>query len=204
MKKGIYCLENMWTSSVKDKVSVMPILELMEKSNVCDHLYHKCATREELFFMLNKWKTKAVQTKYPILYFAFHGERGAIQLTKKNHTVTLDDLGDLLQDSCNSKVFFFASCETLNIDERHVQRFLNKTGAIAAVGYKMEVDWMLATAFELLVLNSLQNDKFDSKGIQKVKSTILTEYGNIHSLLKFRMVINNKIHFPRKRKQLSK
>ncbi len=59
---------------------------------------------------------------------------------------------------------------------------------------------MLATAFELLVLNTLQNDKFDSKGIEKVKATILTEYGNIHSKLKFRMIINNKIHFPRKRK----
>ena len=200
MKKGIYCLENMWTSSVKDKSTVMPILDLMERASVCDYLYHKCATREELYFMLNKWKTKSVQSKYPILYFAFHGESGALKLTKKNETLTLDNLGELLQDSCHGKVFFFASCETLSIDERHVQRFLNRTGAIAAIGYKLEVDWMLATAFELLVLNSLQNDKFDSKGIEKVRRTILTEYGNIHSLLKFRMVINNKIHFPRKRK----
>ena len=87
-----------------------------------------------------------------------------------------------------------------NIDERHIQRFLNKTGALAAIGYKMKVDWMLATAFELLVLNALQNDKFDSKGIENVKHTIEKDYGKIDTLLKFRMIINNKIHFPRSRK----
>lgn len=200
MKKGIFCLESMWKPSVKSKMTVQPILELLEKAEVCNHLYHKCATKEELEFMLNKWKTKAVQTKFPILYFAYHGIKGALQVTKNNKIITLDELGVLLEDSCFGKIFFFASCETLDIDERHVQRFLNKTGAIAAIGYKIEVDWMLATAFELLVLNALQEDKFDSKGIENVKSTILSEYGNIHSLLKFRMIINNKIHFPRKRK----
>jgi hypothetical protein len=200
MKKGVYCVENMWSPSVKDKSSVKPILELMEKAGVCEHLYHKCATQEELEFMLKKWKTKTVQSKFPILYFAYHGTDGALQLKERNKVLTLDQLGVILADSCYGKVFFFASCETLNIDERHVQRFLNQTGAIAAIGYKVEVDWMLATAFELLVLNALQKDKFDSKGIEKVKNTILTEYGNIYSLLKFRMVINKKIHFPRKRK----
>ena len=199
MKKGIYCLENMWTPSVKDRDSVQPILELMHKANVCEHLYHRCATREELVFMINKWKAKTVQNKYPIFYFAFHGVKNALQLTGKNQIFTLDELGDLLEDHCYGKLFFFASCETLSIDERHIQRFLNKTGAIAAIGYKMQVDWMLATAFELLVLNALQEDKFDSKGIENVKETILKEYGNMHSLLKFRMTINNKIHFPRKR-----
>jgi len=200
MKKGIYCLENMWSPSVKDKVSVLPILELMEKAGVCDHLYHKSATKEEFEFMLNKWKSKAVQNKFPILYFAFHGTKGALQITQKNQSYKLDELGALLENSCQGKVFFFASCETLNIDERHVQRFLNQTGAIAAIGYKMQVEWMKATAFELLVLNSLQDDKFDSRGIENVKSKIMNDYGNLHSLLKFRMVINNKIHFPRKRK----
>jgi hypothetical protein len=172
----------------------------MEKARVCDHLYHKCATRAELIFMLNKWKLPSVQSKFPILYFAYHGEEGALQLTEKNEVFTLKDLGELLEDSCNGKVFFFASCDTLYIDERFIQSFLKKTGAIAAIGYKMKVDWMLATAFELLVLNTLQEDKFDSRGIEKVRSTIINEFGKLHTLLQFRMTINNKIHFPRKRK----
>ena len=190
MKKGIYCLESMWTNSVKDKTSVKPILELMERAEVCEHLYHKCATRVEIEFMLKKWRLQSVQNKYPILYFAFHGQAGALQLNEKNEVLTLAELGDILENSCQGKVFFFASCETLNIDERLVQSFLYKTGAIAAIGYKMTVDWMMATAFELLVLNALQEDKFDSKGILNVKSTIKDNSGNLHKLLKFRMTIN--------------
>lgn len=197
-KKGIYCLESMWTPSVKDKKTVRPILELMEKANVCDYLYHKCATRDELLFMIQKWKNKSVQTKYPILYFAFHGESEGISINNKE-LFTLQELGDLLEDSCHGKVIFFASCETMDMHGKKIQTLLNKTGAIAAIGYKTEVDWMLATAFELLVLNALQADKFDSKGIENVKSIIINDYGRLHNLLKFSMVISNK-NFPRKRK----
>ncbi len=199
MKKGIFCLESLWSPSVKDKWSVQPILELMLKVERCDYIYHNCATREEVVFMLNKWKAKSIQKKYPILYFAFHGQKGALKLSTKNEIFTLNELGEFLEDSCQGKVLFFASCETLNVDERRVQSFLKRTGALAAIGYKMEVDWMLATAFELLVLNALQADKFDSKGIQNVKTTIMDEYGKLDKLLQFTMIINNKIHFPRKR-----
>lgn len=200
MKKGIYCLENMWTSSVKNKLSVFPILELLENANICEHLYHRCATREELIFMLHKWKSKSIQKKYPILYFAFHGEKAGITLNNKD-VLTIDELGNLLEDSCHGKVLFFASCETLQMHGKRIQTFLEKTGAIAAIGYKIEVGWMLATAFELLVLNALQEDKFDSKGIKNVRLIVNSEYGKLHTLLNFRMIINNKIHFPRKRKK---
>jgi len=201
MSKGIYCLESMWNPSVKSKLTVRPILELLEKAEVCNHLYHKCATREELVFMLNKWKLISVQNQFPILYFAYHGVEGGLQLNKKHETISLQELGDLLEDSCHGKVFFFASCETLKVDERIVKSFLNKTCAIAAIGYKMEVDWMLSTAFELLVLNALQEDKFDSKGIHTIKEIIINDYGKLHSNLDFRMTINDKTHFPRKRKK---
>ena len=34
MQKGIYCLESMWNPSVKSKLTVRPILELLEKKNI--------------------------------------------------------------------------------------------------------------------------------------------------------------------------
>lgn len=199
MKKGIYCLEGMWSSSVKDKSTIHPMLELMEKTNTCEHLYHSCATREELTFFLNKWKGKSVQSRFPILYFGFHGLKECLCLAGKE-VFTLSELGDLLENSAHGKVFFFGSCDTLNTDERRIKNLLERTGAIAALGYKMEVDWMLATAFELLVLDALQSDRFDWRGIQKIKEYIDTEYGKIGKMLKYRMVINDRIHFPRKRK----
>ena len=105
--KGIYCLENLWTKSVKDKLSVQPILDLLDKADVCEHVYHNCATREEVDFMLERWKVKSIQDKFPILYFAFHGVKNGICLNTKNNIYTLDDLADKLEDSCVGKVLFF-------------------------------------------------------------------------------------------------
>jgi hypothetical protein len=197
MKKGIYCLENLWSPSVKDQMTVQPILELLEKAKICEHIHHKCATREELVFMLNKWKSQTIQRKFPILYFAFHGSSESIRISNKD-VFTLVELGTLLEDKCYGKVFFFASCETMDVHGKKIQTLLNKTGAIAAIGYKTTVDWMKATAFELLVLNALQEDKLDSRGIENIKNRIISEYGKLHSILEFRMIINNN-HFPRKR-----
>lgn len=199
MKKGIFCLEGMWERSMKIKTSVHPILELIQKKVGCDHIYHSCLTESEFLFCLKQWKKKSIQDRYPILYLGFHGQKECLEL--ENKTITLNDLAIELQDSCKGKVFFFASCETLNTDERKIQTFLAKTGAIAAIGYKTEVDWMIAAAFELLVLHELQHDKFDSRGIKNIKATIETQFKGFKKELDFRIVPNKRLPFPRKRKQ---
>jgi hypothetical protein len=198
IKKGIYCLEGLWDNNVKNTSTVLPILELLEKRGICHYVYHSCATKDELEFLLKKWKQKTLITKFPILYLAFHGNKEHIYITNKN-TYSLQELAETLESSAAGKVIFFASCETLNIDERKIQSFLKQTNAIAAIGYKQEVDWMLSTAFELLVLDALQHDKFDNKGIEKIEEKIKSEYGKLHHILDFRMVINKHKHFPRKR-----
>ncbi|HEY0030390.1 MAG TPA: DUF6642 family protein [Bacteroidia bacterium] len=198
MKKGIYCLEGLWDDNVKNKSTVLPILELLEKRSVCNYVYHSCATTDELEFLLKKWKQKKIISKYPILYLAFHGHKGHIYITHKN-MYSLAKLAETLEGSAAGKVIFFASCETLNIDERKIQSFLKTTNAIAAIGYKQEVDWMISTAFELLVLDALQQDKFDHRGIVNIQTKIKSEYGKLHHILDFRMVINKYMYFPRKR-----
>ncbi len=199
-KYGIYCLETRWTSSVKDKNSVRPILELIDLQTGCKHIYHNCATREEVGFMLKKWKTKAVKDNFPILYFAFHGKKGSIKLNNDKNGMALEELADILEGACNNKILFFASCDTLAIPEERAQAFLAKTGALAAIGYKSEVDWMMATAFELLVLDKLISGYFDTIGIKAIKNDIETEFKNLSSKLKSTIIINNR-HFPRKRKK---
>ncbi|MFC5271940.1 DUF6642 family protein [Adhaeribacter terreus] len=197
MKKGIFCLEGLWEQNLRRKSSVHPILELLERNGVCSNIYKDSATHEEFEYYLDRWKLKSIGEKYPILYFAFHGSKGCINITD-SCDYTLEMLGDFLEGTCERKIIFFASCETLNIDARRIHSFLNKTKALAVIGYKSEVDWMLATAFELLVLNALQDAPFDSKGIEEIGTVIKTEYGKLHSILDFRMFVN-KEHFPRKR-----
>ncbi len=199
MKKGIFCLEGLWTNNLNNKSTVLPILELLQKGGVCNHIHHTCATKEELEFFLNRWKQESISSKYPILYLAFHGKKEQIYITDDN-TYSLTDLALMLKNSAKGKVVFFASCETLNSNGRSIQTFLKKSKALAAIGYKQEVDWMVATAFELLVLDALQHDRFDSVGIENIEHKIKSEYGNMHQILDCRIVVNKHVHFPRKRK----
>lgn len=199
-KKGIYCIEGLWEEhNIQDKSSVLPILDLLEKRNYCDYIYHDCATKEELEFFLNKWKLKSVQEKYPILYLAFHGEKGCIFLNNKVK-YSLDELAEYLVLKCIGKVIYFGSCSTLNMDKRLIKSFLNKTGAIAAVGYKSDIDWIQSTACDLFVFEALQTDKLDTRGITNIHERIISDYGNLHKILDLRVVLNDKTYFKRTRK----
>lgn len=39
---------------------------------------------------------------------------------------------------------------------RRLDRFMERTGALAACGYKKDVDWMRTAAFEIVLLGGLQ------------------------------------------------
>lgn len=198
-KKGIYCLEGLWNQqNIQDKSTVLPLLDLLEKTGHCPYLYHDCATKSEVEFYFDKWKNKTINEKYPILYLAFHGEEGCISISQ-SEKYTLDELGDSLENKCIGKIIYFGSCSTLNIDKRIINRFLQITGAIAVIGYKSDIDWIKSAACDLFVFEALQYDKLDTKGIIKMYKEIVTDYGNLHQKLKLRVVINEKQHFPRKR-----
>jgi hypothetical protein len=201
--KNIYCLEGLWNDyDLKDKSSVIPLLEFLAKSRACDFIYHDCATKDELAFFLRKWAIKSISQKFPILYLACHGEQEKIFLNRHDF-LTLSEIADILQDRCYGKVFYFGSCSTLKIDKRKIQSFLSRTNAIAAIGYQVDVDWMKSSACDLLVFEALQADKLDSRGIQKIKNKIFKDYGNLPKQLNLRMVINEKVHFPRTREKVT-
>jgi hypothetical protein len=194
-KKGIYCIEGLWDhGNIQDQSTVLPILDLLEKRGYCNYIYHDCATKSELEYFLEKWKNKKVQEKYPILYLAFHGDPGYIFLTHEEK-YALAELADFLNGKSIGKIIYFGSCSTLNIDKRRINSFLEKTGAIAAIGYKRDIDWIQSTACDLFVFEALQSDNFDKKGIKKMHKKIITEYGNLHKILDLRVVINDKLHF---------
>ena len=200
MKKGIYCIEGLWDhGNIQDQSTVLPILDLLEKRGYCNYIYHDCATKSELEYFLEKWKHKTVNKKYPILYLAFHGDPGYIFLTHEDK-YSLTELANYLGDKCTGKIVYFGSCSTLKIDKRRINSFLEKTGAIAAIGYKTDIDWIQSTACDLFVLEALQSEMLDTKGIKKMQKKIISDYGNLHKILDLRIVINDKLHFSRQRK----
>jgi hypothetical protein len=57
-----------------------------------------------------------------------------------------------------------------------------------------------STACDLFVLEALQSEMLDTKGIKKMQKKIISDYGNLHKILDLRIVINDKLHFSRQRK----
>ena len=197
--KGIYCLEGFWFGA-KDRTSVFPVLDLLDRHEKIRNMYHRCATREELCFMLQRWGTKSIQKDYPILYLAAHGQESRLDFGGKAK-ITLDELAELLEGKCERTVVYFGSCSTLGIDKRHIKRFLEKTHALAAIGYCKPVGWLPAASLELLVLSYLKELNFDTQGMKSVEGEMKERFGKLtgNLELEFRVVLNERQHFPCRR-----
>ena len=189
--KGIYCLEGIWDEDLREKSSVKPILELLHNNRNIDFIYHNCATAEEIEFYVCKWRQKKYN-KFPILYFAFHGEKNILLLGNKK-TYSLDNLAEHLAGKCSKSIIIFGSCSTLAIRKNYLKKFLDKTGALAICGYLADVDWLPSTAFEMLILSQMQENEFSKRGISAIENRVNNIARKFRSELKFRMVTSKEL-----------
>lgn len=191
--KGVFCLETDWYRNLRKPTTVKPILELLEKLDGYEvpHIYRPIGTLTEFEFCLSKWIQKT-HSHYEILYLAFHGEDNIILVgdkRKRESRVTLDHLGAMLEGKCKKRLILFGSCSTLNTDRRNIQRFLRKTGAVAAFGYKSDVDWIEAAMFELQVLSAMQHFSLTKRGVKKMHEEIVSTMPRLSRELAFRMEV---------------
>ena len=163
--KGIFCLEGLWDPDLRVMSTVRPLLELLRLNEGVDYIHREFATAEEFELYLGKWTQKRYEA-YPVLYLASHGLEEGIQIAEERYS--LDRMAELLEGRCENRVILFASCSTLNIEARSLRRFLSRTGALAACGYRVDVGWMRATAFELLLLARMQENEFSLRGIDSI------------------------------------
>jgi hypothetical protein len=187
--KGIFCLEGLWETDLRKTSSVRPILELLRVNCGIEHIYRDCATREEFEFYLGKWVLHAYDA-FPILYLASHGEQFGLCLGQ--HNCDLDELASRLEGKCQNRIIICASCSTLAVDKRHLKRFLFRTGALAICGYRLDVDWLRSSAFELLLLADMQDNEFSGRGILAIESRVV-EAAKLFRELDFRMVTSKEL-----------
>ena len=161
--KGVFCLEESAWFGIKDKTSVEPMLRLLEttKDYQVPYLRFDVGTREEFDFYLKKWSLKAIGESHPILYLGFHGESRGISVGEgRENLVPLSDLAERLDDKCKGRVIHFGSCATFDVHGNTLSAFLRRTSALAVCGYREDVDWMEAAAFDLMLLGGLQWESF--------------------------------------------
>ncbi len=188
--KHVFCLEGLWDSDLRENSSVLPVLELLSREYPLKYVHRDCATRTEFEFYVNKWPQKRYK-EYPILYLAFHGKEHRIMLSDGNN-YTLGELSENLEQKCRNRIIIFASCSTLDIDKRFIKTFIRKTASLAVCGYRTDVDWVQSVAFELLLLEAMQDNEFSRRGIESIENR-LNELGKMFRHLEFRIVTQKEL-----------
>ena len=185
--KSIFCLEGVEDSKLTVNSSVKPVLNLLNrKYPKMKHIHADYATKTELEFYLEKWLQKTYNG-YPLLYLALHGEKNEIKFADGD-AISLDDLAKTLAGQCSRKFIIFASCSTLDIDLHIIKRFIKTTHCFAVCSYKSDVDRIKSTAFELLLLQNIQDNEFAQLGLMAMKDYLTNLSKKAFPDLKFRMV----------------
>lgn len=165
-QRHIYCIEGNWTTNRRSKQSVRPILEILYHTCGIKYIYWKCDTREEFFEALRRY-TFSRYKNYSILYIAFHGRPNGICIG--NDFVTLAEIAGVLEGHLTERIAYFGSCSTLRTKRVNIDQFLTITGAELICGYRKQVDFVEATAWEMCFLQSQDLCNNANTGIQFIK-----------------------------------
>jgi len=152
-RTGVFCLEGEWADSLDSRLSVRPLLELLETMGESSGSIHRdVATRAELEYYLRRWIDDA-SAEYDVAYLAFHGSPGAISLGAED--VTLREIAEIIDGGAKGRTIYFGSCGTLDQPAADLKNFCRQTGARGLVGYTEAVGWSESAAFDLLLLPEL-------------------------------------------------
>ena len=192
-KKNIFCLETDQWYGQKDRSSVEPMLQVIERHLEISYQHRDVATTSELEFFLNKYLTPGFQN-YPILYLGFHGRTGDDKsdsyITLGDETrVSLNELENLIAGKCTGRFLYFGACGVMDAHGRRLNRFVRNTGAVAIAGYEEEVSWLESTAFDMLVLGGLQARTFTKRSIHEFDEHLNETAPGLYKQLGFRLIV---------------
>jgi hypothetical protein len=146
---------------MRDRQSVLPVLEFLEHSGWIRYFHRAVATRDQFVGDISRWASQKRYSDYEVAFVATHGEPEGLWFGSDR--VELSDLADELAGLLTGKIIYFGSCSTASDDVAKrsrrfkgvLQRFRRRTGATAVAGYVNDVDFEEAAAFELLLFSWL-------------------------------------------------
>ncbi|CAN5400810.1 hypothetical protein BH10ACI2_BH10ACI2_19480 [soil metagenome] len=156
MHRNIFCLESQWDNNLEKKLSVLPLLELAEKTCSINFIHLTCNTFAEFKYNLG---LRPNRKSYGLLYLAFHGTKGTIQLHEKEHQLGFDELAKMFGSKFSGWALHFGSCSTLKNSEELVRTFMHETGIKLVTGYCKNVEWVESSALDLIIFSRIQRYK---------------------------------------------
>lgn len=179
-RPGIFCLEGEWSTSMRDKSSVLPLLHLLRDRARIDFVYRDVGTPEELRFYADRWGQRQYD-RFRIGYFAFHGSEERLHIGRTD--VSLTELGEILRNRATGRSIHFGSCETVVNYDGAVDRFLKVTRARCVSGYVQDADWIPSAALDLLFFEALAY----WRRLDTVERYMKRDCGSLVKALGFRM-----------------
>mgnify|MGYP003606422689 CR=1 FL=1 len=181
--KHIFCLEGDWNENLKHKSSILPALELLQLNSGIESVYKTCATKVEFYARIEQLLgNKTKYGKYQIIYLAFHGFKGGIQISDEEE-ITLEELANEFEGRLEHKIIHFGSCSTLKTHENSIYNFLEKTNAIAISGYQKDIEFISSTVFDVLYFEICQQ----YLSINALNEKMFNLYGELCEQLKFKI-----------------
>jgi hypothetical protein len=170
-KPGIFCLETSWEKHLADRKSVLPILDLLHRTEDVRYIHRDVGTKEELFHYLDLWLQKGYDP-YPVLYLAFHGARSAIYINDKLQ-VGLTELAETIRGRASGRSIVFGSCDTVR-NRAAVADFRKATNVRVVCGYQRRVEWLDSAAFELILLGELTTSQKQGAAVNRIHRNYAT------------------------------
>jgi hypothetical protein len=184
--KHVFCIEGNWEEKLSRQATVKPVLELLQINAGVRFIYRDCSTKAEMLYLIDKWQQRTY-ADYKILYLAFHGQPGELVIDS-NTTVSLVELGDVINLRPHQRLAYFGACSVLKGDERLIKSFLKKSGTRAVCGYETDVDWMKSTALDLIAIVEMQKFSMTHRGLAAAERSIRENTRALSGRLGFRMV----------------
>jgi hypothetical protein len=150
-RANIACLESLWNAELENRLSVVPILELVSRINRTRYTHLTCNTREELAHNLGKLGKRR---GYRVLYFSLHGKPGEIVLDAGR--ADLESLAGMMGTRFAGWAIHFGCCSTIAIPPRRIRNFIGATRVAMVSGYGKDVNWVATAALDLILFDWFQ------------------------------------------------
>jgi hypothetical protein len=181
LEKNVFCLEGDWDQDLRSKSSVTAALDFLQANCGINYIHKNCGTKENLVYYLSQWKQRKYKN-YNIAYFAFHGHPEQIQIGTEY--LGLEELAQIMNGSCVDKIVHFGSCNTLDMDDRKIRKFLDTTHALCVCGFRGDIDFLESSVFDMLLLQKFQ----EYKDMSAVDRDLKKNYKKLISRLNFRLM----------------
>jgi hypothetical protein len=130
-------------------------LDFLESNSHIKYIHRSAGTDDEVRFLLDSALQRGYKD-YGIIYLASHGFPGEIKFGKRK-LITIEEIAKMIDGKAVDKIIHFGSCHTLNVSPRRLNRFLERTGALAVSGYTREIDFIPSTVLDIMYFQFCQN-----------------------------------------------